>query len=57
MDTGFFVGLLAAASSRFRELAGILVVGLVVAGKVAKHKDWLSPVHEKKPAKVSKEKA
>jgi len=29
----------------------------VVAGKVAKHKDWLSPVHEKKPAKVSKEKA
>ncbi len=29
----------------------------VVAGKVAKHRDWLSPVHEKKPAKVSKEKA
>src|SRR5216683_153150 len=29
----------------------------VVAGKVAKHKDWLSPVHEKKPAKASKEKA
>src|SRR5213594_254247 len=29
----------------------------VVAGKVAKHRDWLSPVHEKNPAKASKEKA
>ncbi len=36
MENGFFVGLLAAASSRFRELAGILVVGVVVAGKVAR---------------------
>jgi hypothetical protein len=29
----------------------------VIAGKVAKHKDWLSPVNEKVPARVSKEKA
>jgi branched-chain amino acid aminotransferase len=29
----------------------------VVAGRVAKHKDWLSPVSEKKTAKVSKENA
>ena len=29
----------------------------VVAGKVAKHKDWLSPVREKASSKVSREKA
>src|SRR6266478_6327466 len=29
----------------------------VVAGKVAKHKDWLSPVHEKVSSRVSREKA
>jgi len=29
----------------------------VVAGRVAKHKDWLSPVNEKKTAKASKENA
>ena len=29
----------------------------VVAGKVAKHKDWLTPVHEKKQAKNSRVKA
>ena len=29
----------------------------VVAGKVAKHKDWLSPVHEKAAAKTARESA
>jgi hypothetical protein len=29
----------------------------VVAGRVAKHQDWLSPVSEKKAAKISKENA
>jgi branched-chain amino acid aminotransferase len=29
----------------------------VVAGRVTKHKDWLSPVSEKKAAKVSRENA